>query len=72
MADSECVWVIWAFRPERFELVAITTTEEWRDHYAEEAATLHEGAVIHVEQARLNHLYGAGMLAELNKVRHGR
>lgn len=62
------VWTIWGLtKKDRCDLIAIATTEEARDRYVKFTEAQPKYSAAHSEKAFVNHLYGRGMLAALNK-----
>ena len=52
------VWIIWALKPGRSDIVAITDNEH-KDHYEKEGEILYIDATIKSEKVMINHLFGA-------------
>jgi hypothetical protein len=60
------VWLVWALKDGRCDLVAIATTREARNRYSDGWIAANPTARVRVEKAFVDHLYGGEMLTLLN------
>jgi hypothetical protein len=61
------VWLVWGLMDGRCDLLAIATTKESRDRYMYTGSGMGRYQAVKHERAFVDHLFGGGLLAMVNK-----